>query len=133
MMKECIKPEEENRVRPDALTELILTGAQNLLAQALKAEVAELLTTYANQRDNQGYARDTLCGHHPTQEIQPGIGLVRCACQEFAVGRANRWGFTLRWSPVCAQGDRLEAAIPWLYKRDLNRGDVAGSGSPGGA
>jgi len=41
-MQERTKSEEEDRARTDSLTELIRTGAQKLLAQALKAEVAEL-------------------------------------------------------------------------------------------
>ena len=42
-MQERTKSEEKDRARTDSLTELIRTGAQKLLAQALKAEVAELL------------------------------------------------------------------------------------------
>ena len=42
-MKKHTKPEQEDRGRNDSLTELIRTGAQKLIAQALKAEVAELL------------------------------------------------------------------------------------------
>ena len=75
-MKKHTKPEQEDRGRNDSLTELIRTGAQKLIAQALKAEVAELLATYAKQRDEQGYARVALSGHHPEQEIQTGIGRV---------------------------------------------------------
>ena len=75
-MQECTKPEQEDRGRTDALTELIRSGAQQLLAQALKAEVAELLATYANQSTEQGHARVVLSGHHPTRDIQTGIGPV---------------------------------------------------------
>ena len=48
-MQKRTKSEEEDRGRTDSLTELIRTGAQKLLAQALQAEVAELLATYADQ------------------------------------------------------------------------------------
>jgi transposase-like protein len=75
-MSQRTKSEQEDRERNDSLTELIWTGAQKLIAQALKAEVAELLATYAKQRDEQGYARVALSGHHPEQEIQTGIGPV---------------------------------------------------------
>ena len=71
-MKERTKPEEEDRGRNDSLTELIRTGAQKLIAQALKVEVAELLAAYANQRDEQGHARVALSGHHPEREILDG-------------------------------------------------------------
>ncbi|WP_447965915.1 hypothetical protein [Nitrospira sp. Ecomares 2.1] len=42
-MQERTKTEQEDRGRPDALTDLIRSGAQQLLAHALKVEVAELL------------------------------------------------------------------------------------------
>ncbi len=53
-MQECTKPEQEDRGRTDALTELIRSGAQQLLAQALKAEVAELLAAMETSRMSRG-------------------------------------------------------------------------------
>ena len=75
-MQERSKTEEEDRGRIDTLTDLIRNGAQQLLAQALKVEVADLLATYADQRDEQGHARVVRSGHHPKREIQTGIGPV---------------------------------------------------------
>ena len=75
-MKERSKIEQEERGGQDELTAFIRTGARKLIAQALKAEVAELLATYADQQDEQGHARVVLSGHHPTREIQTGIGPV---------------------------------------------------------
>jgi transposase-like protein len=75
-MQECTKPEQEDRGRTDALTDLIRTGAQQLLTQALKAEVAALLATFADQSTEQGHARVVLSGHHPKRDIQTGIGPV---------------------------------------------------------
>ena len=66
-MTERSKTEQEERGSQDELTALIRTGAQKLIAQALKAEVAELLATYADQQDEQGHARVVLSGHHPTR------------------------------------------------------------------
>ena len=72
-MPERTKAEQEDRDTKGSLTDLSRTGPQQLIAQALKAEVTELLATYANQRDEQGYARIVLSGHHPKRDIQPGI------------------------------------------------------------
>jgi len=55
-MQERTKTEQEDRDTKDSLTDLIRTGAQQLIAQALNAEVAELLATYADQRDAEGHA-----------------------------------------------------------------------------
>ena len=56
-MNKRSKTEQEERGGQDELTALIRTGAQKLIAQALKVEVAELLATYADQQDEQGHAR----------------------------------------------------------------------------
>ena len=56
-MEKRNKTEQEERGGQDELTELIRTGAQKLIAQALKMEVADLLATYAGQQDEQGHAR----------------------------------------------------------------------------
>ncbi len=75
-MQKRTKTEQEDRGETDSLTDLIRTGAQQLLAQALKVEVADLLASYADQRDEQGHARVVLSGHQPTRDIQTGIGPV---------------------------------------------------------
>ncbi len=68
-MKKRNKTEQEERGGQDELTDLIRAGARKLIAQALKAEVADLVATYADQQDEQGHARVVLSGHHPTREI----------------------------------------------------------------
>ena len=59
-MQEGSKTEAEDRVSKDLLMDIIRAGAQQLIAQALKVEVTELLVTYADQRDEQGHARVVL-------------------------------------------------------------------------
>ena len=56
-MQKRNKTEEEDRGGNDSLTDLLRIGAQKLIVQALKAEVAELLAAYGEQRDEQGYPR----------------------------------------------------------------------------
>ncbi|MDT3778033.1 hypothetical protein PJI16_10735 [Nitrospira sp. MA-1] len=48
MLKERSKPEKQERGRNDALMDLIQSGAQQLLAHALNAEVAGLVATPGN-------------------------------------------------------------------------------------
>ena len=55
-MSKRTKTEQEDRGTRDALTEVMRAGARKLIAQALDAEVAELLAAYADQRDDQGRA-----------------------------------------------------------------------------
>ena len=60
----------------DELTELIRTGARKLIAQALEAEVLELLSSFSGERDAQGRAAVVRNGYQPEREIQTGIGPV---------------------------------------------------------
>ena len=114
-MQECTKPEQEDRGRPDALTELIRSGAQQLLTQALKAEVAELLATYADQATEQGHARVVLSGHHPKRDIQTGIGPVTVQVPKVRSRQGDPVTFqSALVPPYVRKTASLEAAIPWL-------------------
>ncbi len=101
-MQERTKPEQEDRGRTDALTELIRSGAQQSFAQALKAEVAELLATYADQSTEQGHARDVLSGHHPKRDIQTGIGPVTVQGPKVRSRQGNTATFHSVLVPPCA-------------------------------
>jgi transposase-like protein len=124
-MQECTKPEQEDRARPDSLTELIRTGAQKLIAQALKAEVAELLAAYADQQDEQGHARVVLSGHHPKRDIQTGIGPVTVQVPKVRSRRGNPVTFhSALVPPYVRKTASLEAAIPWLYLKGISTGEM---------
>ena len=75
-MRKRSKTEAGDRADRDVFTAVLRTGARKLIAQALKAEMAELLTAYAEKRDEQGRALVVRSGHHPEREIQTGIGPV---------------------------------------------------------
>ncbi len=64
-MSESTKTESGGRGSRDALTELMRAGARKLIAEALEAEVTELLATYSNQLDDQGRAVVVRNGHQP--------------------------------------------------------------------
>ena len=114
-MRESTKTEQEDRGRNDSLTDLIRTGAQKLIAQALKAEVAELLGTYADQRDEQGRAGVVLNGHHPARDIQTGIGPVTVQVPKVRSRQGDPVTFrSALVPPYVRKTASLEAAIPWL-------------------
>ena len=96
-MRESTKPELEDRGTNDTLTEVIRTGARKLIAQALKAEVAELLATYADQQDELGRAVVVRNGHHPARDVQTGIGPVTVRVPRCAVARARPSPFVQPW------------------------------------
>jgi putative transposase len=113
-MQERTKTGEDDRERTDALTDLIRRGAQQLLAQALKVEVAELLATYADQRDEPGPARVVLSGHHPARGIQTGIGPVPVPVPKVRSRQGQPVTFhSALVPPYVRKTASLEAAIPW--------------------
>ena len=115
-MKERIKTEQEERGGQDGLTDLIRTGARKLIAQALKAEVAELLATYADQQDAKGCAVVVRNGHHPEREIQTGIGPVTVRVPKVRSRQGKPVTFrSALVPPYVRKTASLEAAIPWLY------------------
>jgi hypothetical protein len=63
----------------DPLTEVLRTGARALLAQAVEAEVAALLSMHADKLTD-GRARLVRHGHLPEREIMTGIGRVAVHC-----------------------------------------------------
>ena len=60
----------------DALTDLLRTGAQELIATAVEAEFASYLAQFADLRTDAGHAAVVRNGHHPARPFQTGIGPV---------------------------------------------------------
>ena len=60
----------------DPLTDLLREGARQLLAQAVEAEVADMLSAHDHLRTEDGRRRLVRHGHGPEREILTGIGPV---------------------------------------------------------
>lgn len=60
----------------DALTDLLRTGAQQLIASAVEAELEGFLRQFSHTRTTAGHAEVVRNGHHPARPIQTGIGPV---------------------------------------------------------
>lgn len=122
------KTEEEDRASQDSLMDIIRAGAQQLIAQALKAEVTELLATYADQRDEQGHARVVLSGHHPERDIQTGMGPVTVRVPKVRSRQGDPVKFhSALVPPYVRKTASLEAAIPWLYLKGISTGEMQGA------
>jgi len=124
-MSERTKMEPEDRGVSDTLTELMRGGARKLIAQALNAEVAELLATYADQQDEQGRAVVVRNGHHPEREIQTGIGPVTVQVPKVRSRQGEPVTFrSALVPPYVRKTASLEAAIPWLYLKGISTGEM---------
>ncbi len=124
-MQEHTKAEQEERSQTDSLTDLIRAGAQQLIAQALKAEVADLLASYEDQRDEQGHARVVRSGHQPTRAMQTSIGPVTVQVPKVRSRHGKPVTFhSALVPPYVRKTASLEAAIPWLYLKGISTGEM---------
>ena len=60
----------------DPLTALLRSGAQQLINQAVEAELQELLHHYSGRRTDDGNAVVVRNGHLPERDLQTGLGAV---------------------------------------------------------
>ena len=104
----------------DALTDLLRTGAQQLIATAVEAEFAGYLAQFADLRTETGHAAVVRNGHHPESPFRTGIGPVSVRIPK--VRSKDGQPVTFRSAlvpPYVRRTKTLEAALPWLYRKRL--------------
>ena len=111
----------------DPLTEVLRKGARALLAQAVEAEVATLLSRYADETTDDGRKRLVRHGHLPEREIMTGIGPVGVCCPRVR-DRVGEGPQRIRFSsavlpPYARRSKSLEVLIPILYLKGISTGD----------
>ena len=109
----------------DALTNLLKTGAQKLIATAVEAELAEYMAQFAALRTETGHTAVVRNGHHPVRPFQTGIGPVSVRIPK--VRSRNGTAVTFRSSlvpPYVRRTKTLDAALPWLYLKGVSSGEM---------
>jgi putative transposase len=111
----------------DPLTEVLRSGARRLLAQAVEAEVAALVSCHADKLTDDGRQRVVRHGHLPEREIMTGIGAVAVRCPRVR-DRVGEGGERIRFSsailpPYARRSKRLDVLIPMLYLKGVSTGD----------
>ena len=111
----------------DPLTEVLRNGARSLLAQAVEAEVASLLSCHADKLTDDGRRRLVRHGHLPEREIMTGIGPVAVRCPRVR-DRGGEGCERIRFSsailpPYARRSKSLEVLIPILYLKGISSGD----------
>jgi putative transposase len=102
-------------------------GARVLLAQAVEAEVAALLSCHADEVTDDGHHRLVRHGHLPEREIMTGIGPVAARCPRVR-DRVGKGSQRIRFSsailpPYARRSKSLEVLIPILYLKGISTGD----------
>jgi len=109
----------------DALTEVLRSGARELLQQAVEAEVAEFITQHRELKDEGERQRVVRNGYQPERTIQTGIGDVPVK-QPRVRDRGGKIKFSSNILPRYLRGTRsLEELLPWLYLKGVSTNDFA--------
>lgn len=111
----------------DALTAILRSGAQRLLAEAVEAEVREWIESHAPFQDEAGRRQVVRNGYLPKRSILTGIGSVQVEQPRVLDRRdAGREPFSSKILPPYLRKTRsLEELIPWLYLKGVSTGDFS--------
>jgi putative transposase len=108
----------------DPLHALLRTGARELIAQAVEAELAGFLGGFAEQRLQDGRRAVVRNGYLPERTVQTGIGEVEVRVPK--VRDRSGGGACFRSSllpPYLKRSRSVEELIPWLYLKGVSSGD----------
>jgi len=109
----------------DPLTELLRSGAQKLIEQAIEAELHILLEEHAERRTDAGHAGVVRNGYLPERELQTGIGPVTVKVPKVRAKTGHPITFNSALvPPYVRKTQTLEAAIPWLYLKGISSGEM---------
>jgi transposase-like protein len=110
----------------DPLTDLLRSGARQLLSQAIEAEVETLLASHADVRDASGNRAVVRNGYLPSRKVQTGIGSVEV--QVPRVRDRSGSGVTFHSSlipPYLRRSRSIEELLPVLYLKGISTGDFS--------
>lgn len=109
----------------DPLTELLRTGARQLIQQAVEVELQQLLSGHAERRLSDGRAGVVRNGHLPEREIQTGLGPVSVKIPKVRAKTGEPVTFrSALVPPYVRKTQSLEAALPWLYLKGVSSGEM---------
>lgn len=113
---------------PDPLTDILRSGARQLIAQAVEAELVELLSAHGDDKTEDGRARLVRHGHLPEREIMTGIGPV--PVQVPRVRDRGNGAEKIRFTssilpPYLRKTKSIEELLPWLYLKGISTGDFS--------
>lgn len=119
-----VKFKKPGEISEDPLTELLRSGARRLIADAVEAELQELLSQYFTFRNMQGHLLVVRNGYLPEREIQTGIGPVKIRIPKIRdkSGQGIKFNSTLL-PPYLRKTRSVEEVLPWLYLKGISTGD----------
>ena len=117
----------------DVFTSVLRNGAQQLLTQAIEAEVASWIETHKDVVGADGHRVVVRNGHLPTRSILTGVGAVQVTQPRVHDRRpedaldesgrpVERFGSKIL-PPYLRKTRSIEELIPWLYLKGVSTGD----------
>ncbi len=111
---------------PDPLTDILRSGAQRLIQQAVEVELSVLLEAHASDKTDDGRARLVRHGHLREREVITGIGAlpVKVPRVRDRGDAAMKVRFTSTiLPPYLRRAKSIEDLLPWLYLKGISTGD----------
>ena len=110
----------------DPLTALLRAGAQQLLCEAVVAELAEYLPQYQAEREADGRRCMVRNGYLPARTVMTGLGEVRIQVPKTRDRRGRGRHFTSALlPPYIKRTASVEGVLPWLYLKGVSTGDMS--------
>lgn len=111
-------------ISKDPLTELLRTGARQLIANAVEAELFGYLQQFTALKDEKGRQQIVRNGYLPERELQTGIGPVAVKVPKIRDKRGQGVKFNSTLLPPYVRKTRnIEEMLPWLYLKGISTGD----------
>ncbi|MCU7887423.1 MAG: transposase [Candidatus Thiodiazotropha sp. (ex Lucinoma aequizonata)] len=109
----------------DPLTELLRSGAERLIYQAVEVELLELLAEHSERRREDGKAGVVRNSHLSGRELQTGLGPVTVQIQKVRAKSGELLTFHSALVPPYVRKTRsLETTLPWLYLKGISSGEI---------
>ena len=125
MSKNNVIELEGREASADPLSELLLSGAQKLLFQAVEAELYTCLEQYSERRTESGNAGVVRNGYLPERELQTGLGPITVKIPKVRAKTGEPVTFQSALVPPYVRKTKtLEAALPWLYLKGISTGEM---------
>jgi putative transposase len=108
---------------------LVRRGAQQILQQAIEAEVQEFLQQHQDRLDADGNRLVVGNGHQPARKIVTGAGALEVRqprVRDNAPAKNERVQFSSAiLPPYLRRSKAIEEFIPWLYLKGISTGDFS--------
>lgn len=127
MDKDNVLPfEGRETITTDALTQVLRSGAQQMLQVAIEAEVQDFVQQYQDRLLDDGRAAVVRNGYQPEREVQTGVGPVSVKVPKVRSRDGDPVTFrSALVPPYVRKSKSLEAALPWLYLKGVSSGEMS--------